>query len=76
MACELRTATIQQVLILKFAFGLEKLLGLSRNAPQGSYLLTKALTKTSKKWWAGKQKGGAVCPKDKLEFKFFFELCL
>ena len=63
-ACELGTAKIQQVLILKFAFGPEKLLGLSRNAPQGSYLLTKALTKTSKKWWAGKQKGGAACPKD------------
>ena len=41
MACELGTATIQQVLTLKFAFGPEKLLGLSRNAPEGSYLLTK-----------------------------------
>ena len=29
-------ATIQQVLILKFAFGPEKLVGLSRSRPQGS----------------------------------------
>ena len=76
MAGELGTATIQQVLILKFAFGPEKLLGLSRNAPQGSYLLTKTLTKTSKKWWAGKQNGGAACPKGKVELNFFLRALL
>ena len=32
-----KCATIQQVLILKFAFGPEKLPGLSRNEPQGLF---------------------------------------
>ena len=76
MACELGTATIQQVLILKFAFGPEKLLGLSRNARQGSYLLTKALTKTSKKWWAGKQKGELLAQKTDVGIQFFFRALL
>ena len=42
---------------------------------QESLSLTKSLTKTSKKWpWAGKKIDNvrAACPKDKLEFKFFF----
>ena len=79
-------ATVQQVLILKFAFGPEKLPGLSRNEPQGLLNFVSGFRRAYK--WGGGQAGGlttglkkcfkkdylAVLMKILLEYSCFFKL--